>query len=57
MAKISLVKLLSEIKELPPLPQSITQILEITKDTNSSIQDLKRVFERDPTLTTNIQKV
>lgn len=42
---------------MPPLPQSVTQILEITKSPNSSAQDLARVFERDPPLTANILKL
>ncbi len=57
MSKISLVRLLNKIKELPPLPQSIPQILEITKNPDSSAQDLTRVFERDPTLAASILKL
>jgi len=57
MGKIPLIKLLNKIKELPPLPQSIPQILEITRRPDSSAQDLARVFERDPTLTASILKL
>ena len=57
MVKITLIQLINKVKEMPPLPQSITQILEITKDTSSSAQDLAKVFERDPTLTVNILKL
>ncbi len=57
MSKITLVKLLEKVKDMPPLPQSVTQVLEITKSPNSSAQDLARVFERDPTLTANILKL
>ncbi|MFQ5962814.1 MAG: HDOD domain-containing protein [Candidatus Scalinduaceae bacterium] len=57
MSKISLFKLLNKVKDLPPLPQSISQILELTRSANSSAQDLTRVFERDPTLTANILKL
>ncbi len=39
MGEITLVKLLEKIKEMPPLPQSVTQILEISKSTKSSAQD------------------
>ncbi|MDR4496504.1 MAG: HDOD domain-containing protein [Candidatus Scalindua sp.] len=57
MSKIPLIKLLNKIKELPPLPQSIPRILEITRRTDSSAQDLARVFELDPTLTASILKL
>lgn len=57
MGKITLFGLLEKIKDLPPLPQSVTQILEITKSTKSSAKDLAKVFERDPTLTANILKL
>ncbi len=57
MAKITIVQLLSKVKEMPPLPQSIVQILEITKDENFSTQKLAKVFERDPTLAVNILKL
>jgi len=57
MGKITIVKLLEKIKEMPPLPQSVTQILEISKSTKSSAQDLAKVFERDPALAANILKI
>ena len=57
MSKIPLIKLLNKIKELPPLPESIPQILEIIRRPDSSAQDLARVFERDPTLTASILKL
>ena len=57
MGEITLVKLLEKIKEMPPLPQSVTQILEISKSTKSSAQDLAKVFERDPALAANILKI
>ncbi|MDR4505149.1 MAG: HDOD domain-containing protein [Candidatus Scalindua sp.] len=57
MSKISLVKLLNKIEELPPLPQSIPQILDITRNPDSSAHDLTKVFERDPTLAAGILKL
>jgi putative nucleotidyltransferase with HDIG domain len=57
MGKITLVRLLEKIKEMPPLPQSVTQVLEISKSTKSSAQDLAKVFERDPALAANILKI
>ncbi len=57
MGRITLLKLVNKVKEMPPLPQSITQILEITKDDKSSSRELASVFERDPTLAVNILKL
>ena len=57
MSKITLFQLLDKVKEMPPLPQSITQILDITKNPKSSAEDLAKVFELDPTLTANILKL
>ncbi len=57
MGKITIVQLLSKVKEMPPLPHSILQILDITKDENFSTQELAKVFERDPTLAVNMLKL
>ncbi len=57
MEKITLIKLVNKVRNMPPLPQSITQILEITKDDKSSSRELAKVFERDPTLAVNILKL
>ncbi len=57
MGKITLIKLVNKVKEMPPLPQSIIKILEITKKDDSSAQELSNVFERDPTLAVNILKL
>ena len=57
MSKISLARLLIKVKSMPPLPQSIAQILELTKSAKSSAHDLTKVCERDPKLTTNMLKL
>ncbi|MCP4268341.1 MAG: HDOD domain-containing protein [Candidatus Brocadiaceae bacterium] len=57
MEKITLIKLVSKVRNMPPLPQSTTQILKITKDDKSSSKELANVFERDPTLAVNILKL
>jgi|TARA_Y100000310_G_scaffold327236_1_gene393263 HD-like signal output (HDOD) protein len=57
MAKITLVQLVNKVKKMSPLPQSITQILEISKDEKSSSKELAKVFERDPTLAVDILKL
>ncbi len=57
MGKITLISLVNKVRNMPPLPQSITQILEITKDEKSSPRELAKVFEQDPTLAVNILKL
>ncbi len=57
MSKITLAKLLVKVKDMPPLPQSITQILELTRNPKSSVQDLAKVIERDPKLAANILRL
>ena len=57
MEKITLIQLVSKVRNMPPLPQSITQILKITKDDKPSSRELAKVFERDPTLAINILKL
>ena len=57
MSKITLARLLIKVKCMPTLPQSITQILELTKSAKSSANDLTKVCERDPKLTTNMLKL
>ena len=57
MSKITLAKLLVKVKDMPPLPQSITQILKLTRNPKSSVQDLAKVIERDPKLAANILRL
>ncbi len=57
MEKITLIKLVNKVRNMPPLPQSITQILKIAKDDKSSSKELAKVFEQDPTLAVNILKL
>ena len=57
MRKITLAKLLVKVKDMPPLPQSIPQILELTRSTQSSALGLAKVFEHDPKLAVNMLKL
>lgn len=54
---MTLAKLLIRVRDLPPLPQSIAQILELTNSAETSIQELAGVFERDPKLTASTLKL
>ncbi|NPA55673.1 MAG: HDOD domain-containing protein [Epsilonproteobacteria bacterium] len=44
------------IKTLPPLPQSVAKIQQITSDPNGTIMDLAKVIKEDPLLTAVILK-
>jgi putative nucleotidyltransferase with HDIG domain len=57
LGKITLARLLIKVNNMPPLPQSISQILELTKSTKSSAHDLTKVCEHDPKLTANMLKL
>ncbi|WP_331775863.1 HDOD domain-containing protein [Sulfurospirillum sp. 1612] len=48
--------ILKKIKALPPLDDTVIMIQNICSDTNSSMQDLVKVVQRDPMLTANILK-
>jgi HD-like signal output (HDOD) protein len=57
LGKITLAKLLTKVRDLPPLPQSVAQILELTGRAESSAKELAGVFERDPKLTVSTLKL
>jgi HD-like signal output (HDOD) protein len=48
--------LLSKIKTLPPLPETVSQIQRICADPESSVGDLIKVVEKDPMITANLLK-
>jgi HD-like signal output (HDOD) protein len=48
--------ILSKIKTLPPLPETVTQIQRICADPESSVGDLIKVVEKDPMITANLLK-
>lgn len=52
-----LSKILSEHKELLSLPQTLSEVLRITKDEKSSAQDLATVLMRDPAMTAKMLRI
>jgi len=48
--------ILKKIKSLPPMPETVTKIQLICNNTNSSIGDLIKVVEKDPSLVANLLK-
>jgi len=60
MSAQSLEKLRREVQEigaLPTLPEIPMRILELIADEKSSMEDISKLVERDPSLTANILKV
>lgn len=49
--------ILNRIKDLPPLPDSVQKIIEITNSHKASATDLSKVLERDQALTSKILKL
>ncbi len=50
-------KIIEEHKELSSIPQTLAEVLRVTKDDNSSAHDLAEVLRRDPALTVKILRV
>ncbi|MDE3032107.1 MAG: HDOD domain-containing protein [Acidobacteriota bacterium] len=50
-------ELISNLGDLPPLPQVATQLLRLTADPDASAEDLRRVISTDQALTGQILKI
>ncbi|UCG63034.1 MAG: HDOD domain-containing protein [Candidatus Zixiibacteriota bacterium] len=50
-------QILEDHKELSSLPQTLAEVLRVTRDDNSSAQDLADVIMRDPALTAKLLRV
>jgi len=48
--------ILSHIKTLPPLPETVLKVQKITNDPNASIKDLVHIIKDDPMITANLIK-
>lgn len=49
-------KLLQQIRQLPPLPESAMKIEAVYQDPNSTFNDMVKILEKDPLLTADILK-
>lgn len=52
----NLAHILKEVKRLEPVPTVIHKVLELADDSESSLNDLVEVVERDPAITANLLK-
>ena len=50
-------QLLRMVDRMPPFPQSVTKLLEMTANINCAPKDLVDVIEHDPVLTGQVLKV
>ncbi|UCD63887.1 MAG: HDOD domain-containing protein [Candidatus Zixiibacteriota bacterium] len=50
-------KILEDHKELASLPQTLAEVIRVTRDDTSSAQDLAEVLGRDPALTAKVLRV
>jgi len=50
-------KLAAAVDRMPAFPRSVQQILQLTRDVNSSPKDLVRVIDHDPVVTVKILRV
>jgi putative nucleotidyltransferase with HDIG domain len=58
MAESALIKrVLQDIKEIPPLPEVATRVLQMTNDPDVSAAELNKVISRDEALTANVLKL
>ncbi|KXK37437.1 HDOD domain-containing protein [bacterium] len=58
MVESSLIKrILQDIKEIPPLPEVATRVLQLTNDPEVSAAELNQVISRDEALTANVLKL
>ncbi len=58
MAESSLIKrVLQDIREIPPLPEVATRVLQMTNDPDVSAAELNKVISRDEALTANVLKL
>jgi putative nucleotidyltransferase with HDIG domain len=52
-----LKKVLSDNRELASLPQTLAEVLRVTRDERSSAQDMANVIMRDPALTARVLRI
>jgi HD-like signal output (HDOD) protein len=50
-------KILSDHKELTSLPQTLAEVLRVTREEDSSTQELAKVLMRDPAMTAKVLRI
>ncbi|GAB6086296.1 HDOD domain-containing protein [Alkaliphilus crotonatoxidans] len=55
--QITLQEIISRVEDIPTLPDTITRIIQLTDDANSTVQDIEREVLKDQSLTTKILRL
>jgi len=55
--KISLEQIINNVEDIPTLPHVVTNILQLTQDTKSTVSDLEKEILKDQTLTAKVLKL
>jgi putative nucleotidyltransferase with HDIG domain len=50
-------RILEDIQDIPPLPEVVSQVMELTNDPDASAAELNRVISKDEALTANLLKL
>ena len=57
MSKIALERIVSEVDELPTLPQIVTRVMELTEDRDSTAFDIQAVINQDQAMTAQVLRL
>lgn len=57
MAKLTLEEIIRRVEDLPALPEVVNDIMKLTEDPDSTVQDIERVIMKDQSLTTRILRL
>ncbi len=57
MTKLTLENIVSEVDELPALPQIVTRVMELTEDPDSTAFDIQAVLNQDQAMTAQVLRL
>lgn len=57
MAKLTLDEIIKRVKDLPVLPDIVNDIMRLTEDPDSTVQDIENVIMKDQSLTTRVLRL
>lgn len=56
-AQKSIDKVIAKVGDLPPMPETVAEVLRQTEDPSTALSDVSRIIERDPPLTAKLLMV
>lgn len=57
MAKVTLEEIIRKVEDLPALPHITNEIMRLTEDPDSTVQDIENVIMKDQSLTTRVLRL